>query len=465
MMSPNAKSHSTPKPRFFDRFLKVFSDIRPGESITVLILLADIFLLLFGYSLLKPIRDALIDSQAGSNIELLMNSNLPSWFVKIFENFKGPQFKAFAAGIQALIMLGFIPLYSWFVSKVKRLYLLIGVTGFYLINMTIIYMLFVAHAPFSAVVFYVWLGIFNISMVAQFWSFANDIYTKQAGDRLFPVIVIGQTAGAPLGAALAIKIESWPEYQVLLLAGIILLLYLCLSLVAHFREVRSPLVSELRPSRVPEKLKKGSGFALIFKSRYVVLIAFLILTLNFVNTSGENLLFNIVSEKAALVSAENTFAFVRHFYADFFLVVNIITLMLQAFLVSRIAKYTGLKGIILMLPFVALGVYGLIGLGVGFTATRWLKTAENSTDYSVMNTGRAMLWLPLSREEKYKAKQTVDTFFVRFGDMAAGIVFLVCTLVLSFGTRQLAWINVGGVVVWLFLAFGILRDHKHLLTR
>ena len=57
--------------------------------------------------------------------------------------------------------------------------------------------------PYVGVAFFIWVGIFNVSLVAQFWSFANDIYSKEAGDRLFPIIVIGMTAGAPLGSFIA----------------------------------------------------------------------------------------------------------------------------------------------------------------------------------------------------------------------------------------------------------------------
>ncbi len=464
-MAHNANSLSDQKLKFTDRFLRIFSEVKPGESITVLILLFDVFLLLLGYYLLKPVREALILAQSDADLQVILNTNLPDWFKHMFQNLKGPQFKAASSGVQALVMLGFIPLYSWFVSRVKRLHLLIGVTGFYLVNIVILYLLFITNTPFIGFIFYVWLGIFNISMVAQFWSFANDIYTKQQGDRLFPIIVIGQTAGAPIGGFIEKKLVHWPAHQMILLAGSVLLIYLGLSLIAHFRDVRSPHVPENKRELNSEILRKGNGFRLIFKKRYILFIALLILVLNFVNTSGENMLGQIVLDKANTVSAEDPGIFIETFYADLGIWVSIFAFLLQAFLVSRIVKHTGLKGIVLMLPFLALGVYGLIGLGVGFAGTRWLKTAENSTDYSVMNTGRAMLWLPTTREEKYKAKQTVDTFFVRFGDMAAAIVFILGTTVLSFGIRQLAWINVCGVVVWLLLAFAVLREHKQLVSQ
>jgi AAA family ATP:ADP antiporter len=107
----------------------------------------------------------------------------------------------------------------------------------------------------------------------------------------------------------------------------------------------------------------------------------------------------------------------------------------------------------MVLPFVAL--FGYLSMAfipiIGFI--RGAKIAENSLDYSVQNTTRNALYLPTSREAKYKAKQANDTFFVRLGDLAsAGLVFAGTTW-LAFGPRQFALTAVALVVVWLIVAF------------
>jgi AAA family ATP:ADP antiporter len=95
-------------------------------------------------------------------------------------------------------------------------------------------------------------------------------------------------------------------------------------------------------------------------------------------------------------------------------------------------------------------------------ALRWLKTAENATDYSVMNTAKQMLWLPTSPEEKYKAKQAIDTFFVRSGDMlAAGVVFL-GTHVFHRGVAGFARANVLIVLAALGVATLLLREYRRI---
>jgi AAA family ATP:ADP antiporter len=118
-------------------------------------------------------------------------------------------------------------------------------------------------------------------------------------------------------------------------------------------------------------------------------------------------------------------------------------------------------GVLFTMPLVALGAYSLVTMGAGIALVRWVKTAENACDYSVMNTAKQMLWLPTTREEKYAAKQAIDTFFVRFGDMiSAGVVFVGTRLALSLS--QFAATNVGFVVLALIVTWLLLREYQRL---
>jgi AAA family ATP:ADP antiporter len=144
--------------------------------------------------------------------------------------------------------------------------------------------------------------------------------------------------------------------------------------------------------------------------------------------------------------------------------VNIAAVLLQGFAASRLVKRFGLSGVLFALPFVALGAYGIVALGATLSIVRWMKTAENATDYSVMNTAKQLLWLPTSREEKYKAKQAVDSFFVRFGDLLAALVVFAGTAGLGLAARGFAVLNLGFVVLWLLLAAVLVRENRRLTT-
>jgi len=95
---------------------------------------------------------------------------------------------------------------------------------------------------------------------------------------------------------------------------------------------------------------------------------------------------------------------------------------------------------------------------------RAAKTAENSTDYSVMNTAKQLLWLPTTREEKYKAKQAVDSFFVRLGDLVAAFVVFAGTVWVTLDADGFAIVNLCLIAVWLALAWALVRRNAQLAS-
>jgi len=141
--------------------------------------------------------------------------------------------------------------------------------------------------------------------------------------------------------------------------------------------------------------------------------------------------------------------------------VNLMAFVLQAFFVSRIFKYAGVRNALFILPIVAATGYASIALIPVLMTVQWTKIFENSTDYSIQNTTRQALFLPTSREAKYKAKQAIDSFFVRFGDMLqAGVVFVGVQLALT--VRGFAVVNLVLIGVWLLIVLGIRREHQKL---
>jgi AAA family ATP:ADP antiporter len=237
--------------------------------------------------------------------------------------------------------------------------------------------------------------------------------------------------------------------------------HLLLYIVTDRKEKRRP--AQTAAAQAP--LAGGSAFGLVFANPYLRTVALLMIVLNVVNTTG-NFILDSAVERGATAAAgadqELRLSIIGSFYGSFAFWQNVVAVLMQAFLVSRIVKYVGLRGVLFLLPLVALGGYSLIAAGAGLTAIRWAKTAENATDYSAMNTGRQMLWLPTRREEKYKAKQAIDTFFVRAGDVvAAGLVFA-GTHWLALQASRFALVNLALVALWLGLVAVIVRQHAAL---
>jgi AAA family ATP:ADP antiporter len=126
---------------------------------------------------------------------------------------------------------------------------------------------------------------------------------------------------------------------------------------------------------------------------------------------------------------------------------------------SRIFRLIGVRGALFILPLIALGGYTAIALVPLFSVIRWTKVLENGTDYSIQNTTRHALFLPTSRAAKYKAKQAIDSFFVRLGDMLQALVVFVGTA-LAFTVGHFALVNLALVGAWLALAVAIARRHR-----
>jgi AAA family ATP:ADP antiporter len=417
-----------------EHLLSVFADVRAGEGATALLLALNVFLLLAAYYLLKPVREALILSESGAEV------------------------KSYSAAGQAVLLLGIVPLYGWVASKVNRMRLLSGLTLFFISNL-VLFWLAGLRGFREGVVFYIWLGIFNVFMVSQFWAFANDIYTEGQGRRLFPLIGVGMSVGSVASSTLAtplVKNAGVGPYTFMLIAAAILLVCLGLLFVVNGREKRSATPEAVQESEEP--LGKEGGFKLVLQDRYLFWIAVLIVLLNVVNTTGEYALGKLVVAEAHAAGGD-TKHFINEFYASFYTWVNTLGLLLQVLATSRIIRYTGVRGALFFLPVIALVSYSVLAVAPLLAVVRWTKVLENSTDYSVMNTVRQALWLPTTREAKYKAKAAIDTFCMRGGDvLQAGIVFLGTAV--GAGITGFAWLNVALTGLWLLAAGRIAVEHR-----
>jgi AAA family ATP:ADP antiporter len=404
-----------------------------------LLLTANVFVLLASYYVLKTVREALILSEAGAEM------------------------KSYSAAGQALLLLAVIPAYSFVASKAARSKLVGWVTLFFISTLAVFY--FLGLAGFRVgVAFFLWVGIFNVLLTAQFWAFANDLYDEASGKRIFPIIGIGSSLGALAGARVAKYFFGVTDaYTLMLVAagGLLISIFLVHQADSKRNE---------RSGGPQAPLNGKGGFGLVLSNRYLLLIALMVLTFNLVNSLGEYILGQMVvsDAKAALaagaITSEQMKARIGTFYGDFFGWVNFVGLLLQVFAVSRLFEYVGVRGALFVLPFIALGSYSLMAFLPVLGFVRIAKVLENSADYSIQNTTRHALFLPTSREAKYKAKAAIDTFFWRVGDMLqAG--FVVAGNWLAFTSRQYAWLNIVLVCVWLALVIGIYREHRLLSKR
>jgi ATP:ADP antiporter, AAA family len=431
------------KPGVVDKLLSPFANVRPGEGLTALLLMVNVFTLLTAYYIVKPVREALILGESGAEI------------------------KSYASAGQAALFLLIVPLYGMLASRVNRVWLINGVTAFFAMNLALFFILGRAGVSLG-IVFYLWVGLFNLMLVAQFWAFANDVYTQRQGERLFGVVGIGASLGAILGALLAgWMFEPVGPYPMMMISAGLLLLSMFLTNWIHLRqkEKTPPDRAASGTSHTEKPLGREGGFQLVFKSRYLLLVAFLVLLSNCVNTTGEFILGKTVSATAEVATQGAADAeaaskeYIGTFYANFFFWVNLFGAAIQMFLASRIMQFMGATKALFFLPVIALGGYSMLALVPILGLIRIAKIAENSIDYSLQNTARHALFLPTSREEKYKAKSAIDSFFWRAGDTLSGLLVFAGTQ-LALTVRSFAAVNVVLVLLWLGLTVAVVRHAK-----
>jgi ATP:ADP antiporter, AAA family len=438
-----------------ERVLRLVTDVRAGEGAPVLALTGALFILLTSYYLLKVAREPLV----------LLSG----------DKGKGAEIKSYAGVGQALIAIVVIQAYSVFAARVDRLKLVSGALLFFLTNLLAFVALAGASVPIG-VPFYLWVGVFNYMSIAQVWALSADIYTEEQGKRLFPMVGMGSASGAVAGSYLA-KLTAnppfglppaGPTFLLSMAAGLLLVCVVLLRFAYRLKVNRdggggagAPGAGGEGGAKEPAKSKAG-GFRLIAGDRYLLLIAALTLLLNWVNTNGEYILDRtLVASAAERARAAGTTEelWLRGFRADFFLGVNLLGIALQTFVVSRFIRRFGVRKAIFVMPLFSLA--GSAGMFVAplLAVIMAAKTAENGLDYSLQNTARRALFLPVSSEAKYKAQSAVDTFVVRAGDVLSALAVFVGTK-LSLQVRHFAGLNFLLVACWLAVAFFLAREHK-----
>jgi ATP:ADP antiporter, AAA family len=256
---------------------------------------------------------------------------------------------------------------------------------------------------------------------------------------------------------------NFTPYTLMLGGACVLMIALGATLIVNARQRRNGPPDADAADNAP--LGPEGGFELIAHDRYLLWIAVLIVLLNVVNTTGQYVLNRLIVSEAtarfgtganAVVASRQ---FITAFSGSITASVNLVGLLLQLFVTARVIRWIGVRGALFVLPAIALVNYSLIAVVPVLAMVRLGKILENSTDYSIQNTLRQALFLPTSREAKYKAKAAIDTFFTRVGDIvSAGFVGL--GQITGLTTAMFAGINIVLTVVWLAVARAIAREHR-----
>lgn len=428
-----------------DRLLAVFGQVRPGEGATVLRLFMQGLFVLQAYYMLRTAREAfiLVDFDA--------------------------EVRAYTQGAGVLVLLGMVFLYGVVSQRFQRLPLLRAVTAFCIAVLLIFWAIAKAGVGVS-IPFYIWVGIFSLLMVSQFWVFCTDLLNVGVGQRLFPLIAVGMSAGAFLGALGAQFLASVIGVAQLVLVSCVLLVFAYLMATMAERDLPAGCgrsdhddCHEDEVSNVDAML---SGFRTILDDRYLLWIAIFVVVLNWVNTTGEFILADFIQQHALATEADPAArgVLIAETYASFFFWVNLTGLLVQAFLVSRVFQLAGVGGAVLVAPIVVFGSYLLVLLAPVFIVIYLAKVIENGLNYSLRQTTHHALFLPTDRAATFEGKTAIDTFCWRLGDLvAAGGVYIGINLA-GLTTIQFAFLNLAVASLWVLVAFALARGYRVLMV-
>jgi len=412
-----------------ERFLRLFIPVRAGEGKPTLMLALYAFSLLLIYYLLKPIREALILSEMSAEI------------------------RSYTIALQALILLVIVPIYGNCLRRVGAYKILPMISLIVSLSLILFWALYLLNVPI-AIPYYVWLGIINVLIIAQFWAYAADIHQPDSGKRLFALIAAGASLGSLVGAQLSKQLFAILEVDGLMLTASIMLLA-SIYFPIWFSKKRT-----YQSSIETQKPTYKAGFDTLLNSSYLKLIAVFVIMLNTINSTGEYILAKWV--KIQMEFNGEQVVSLGEFYGEFYSWVNLCSLLIQLFLVSRIFKWINIHGAILILPLIATVGYGLAAFIPIFSLFRLIKITENSFDYSLQNTTRHALFLPLSQQQIYEGKTIIDTLCWRLGDVMHVLVVFIGFQFFDLGYASFAAVNLGACFLWLVVALRLSNYHKSL---
>jgi ATP:ADP antiporter, AAA family len=422
-------------PGWFARFLSRLAPIQPAETAAVVAAFFLFFFMWSGYFAVRPVRETI-----GTIIGRDKLANI--WII---------------TSIASILL---IPLYGAIVGRFRRstflpwaygvVAVVLALTGLSLrgdvINLG------------AGKFFYVFISVVNLFLLSIFWSFLLELFDRQQTKRLFGVIAAGGSAGALCGPLVSdLAVGTIGNSGVLFFgAALFVAAIFCQRILLGLWSVRTDPTNKADDR--PIGGNPFAGITIILRSPYVLGIAGFVVFISLVNTL-------LYFEQLRLV--ELTFPELKdrtRIFARFDWIVQSLTVVSQVFLTGRIAAKFGVKTLITFVPVIMIFAFGALAVSGAFMVLTVVVILRRSLEYAFVRPGREMLWSPLDKETKYKAKNTVDVPVYRGADaLSAQVNNWVAGA--AFGAGAVAWLGVGVAAAWGVLGWWLGRrfeDHEKL---
>jgi ATP:ADP antiporter, AAA family len=403
--------------------------LQEGEAPALAASFLTLLCMFSSYTILRPIRETM---GITSGVE-----KLPSLFAAVF-----------------VVMLLLQPVYGWLTARFPRTVFLPWVYGFFAANLIGFYFWFRLEADHTwiARTYFVWVSVFNLFVVAAFWSLMADVFTREQAGRLFGFIWAAASIGGLIGPTIVrLLVARIGTINLLPVSAVLLLASLgCMFWVIHWqrRQRHHP-----HPGKSHEDEALGGGMFAAFeqtvRSRYLLGIALFVLLMTWVTTF-------LYLQQQGLVAKVFSGADERtHFFASIDQWVQGVSLFIQLLLFGRLFKWVGMRVLLAAVPLLMTAGYALYALVPTFMVLVVVYATRRVLDYAVTRPCRDTLFTVVSREEKYKAKSFIDTFVYRGGDTTCGWLYNLLTGPLGFGHAAIGWAGAVTSAVWTLLALSL----------
>ncbi|HXZ59240.1 MAG TPA: MFS transporter [Steroidobacteraceae bacterium] len=405
--------------------------LQPGEAPALLASFATLLCMFTSYAILRPVRETM---GITSGVE-----KLPDLFWAVF-----------------VVMLAVQPVYGWLTARFPRTVFLPWVYGFFAANLIAFYLWFRVQEDHTwiARAYFVWVSVFNLFVVAAFWSLMADVFTREQAGRMFGFIAAGASTGGLIGPLI-------DRYLAVPLGTINLLpisaALLLLSLAFMTRVVGWQRRQAAAEGAAPERALGGGAFAAfqqVARSPYLLGIALFVLLLTWVTT------FLYLEQQALVAKAFSSHDAQTRFFATVDLCVQAGALVIQLFLFGRFFKSVGLTPLLVSVPVMMTFGYALVALAPSLMVVVVVLAARRIGDYGISRPCRDSLYTVVTREEKYKAKSLIDTFVYRGGDTSSAALYKALTSGLGAGISTVCWLGAAISAVWMVLALALGRAQE-----
>jgi AAA family ATP:ADP antiporter len=408
--------------------------VRPGEVAALAWSFAYFFCLLAAYYVIRPVRDEMAVQFGAERLQWL-----------------------FTATFLAMVVL--IPVFGGLAARLPVKRLLPAIYGFFALNLVGFYAALESGAPLAtlAPAFFVWVSVFNLFVVSVFWSFMADLYPTEAARRLFGVISAGGSLGAVTGPGLTAWLAPAIGIPNLLLVSAALLAAAIGCIVALLALAPDGGARFLRTAgeETGVRPRLWEGVARIVRSPYLAGICVFLVCYTLLSTLLYFFQTRLVPEY--LPTPERR----TQLFATLDLAVNALTLGLQLFVTGRLLSRFGVTVMLAALPAVAVVGFLVLGFAPTLAVLVVLGVLRRAGEFAISKPARETLYTVVPREEKYQAKNVIDTVVHRGGDATsawgvAGLQALGLTL------SGMAFAGVPVACLWLATALFLGRRHEQL---